>query len=220
MKTWNDLKRDFDRSELPQKGVKLPRKDSQKGQTLLYLYQNMGKVVSKPEAEKVICERLGLPTKDIQSLRHLGKQDGFNILQGNAVDGDYTLKRGEYMLRDLEKVNRYYRMSRRDDSNLDWSSIKTRYDNQCATCGAGENTRHRYTGGTVRLEKGHMDPRLPMESSNIIPQCSDCNQRYKDNFIFGLTGCISKPTVEGVIKLLTLQEQEELLSRLRESKNE
>ena len=94
MKTYNDLTKEFEASALSTSGVRLPRENTQKGQVLLYLYQKLGRIVTKTEAEKVVCERLNIQSKDLQSLRHLGKQDGFNILQAGAMRGEYKFKRG------------------------------------------------------------------------------------------------------------------------------
>ena len=214
-KSWKQLKEEYDKSGLAIKGVKLPNPDSQKGQTLLYLYQNMGRAVTKSEAEQTICSRMNLPTKDIQSLRHLSKQDGFNILQGGATYDGYTLKRGEYMLVDLYSTNTYWKVSRRDESDLDFNSLKKKFGHKCATCGEREDTMHRYTGQRVKLEKGHMDPTKPMTDDNIVPQCGYCNQVYKGNFVFGATGFVKKPTVQGIVNLMSREEKNQLLLLLQ-----
>ena len=83
MKTYKDLLKEYENSDLPELGVKLPRQNTQKGQVLLYLYQQLGRVVTKAQAEKVVCERLNIQSKDLQSLRHLGKQD-INLREGNT----------------------------------------------------------------------------------------------------------------------------------------
>lgn len=200
MKTYKDLSKEYENSDLPAFGVKLPRQDTQKGQVLLYLYQQLGRVVTKTEAERVVCERLNIQTKDLQSLRHLGKQDGFNILQaGSVLGGGYRLKRGEYMLVDLKTVNPYFDISRRDERNLDFQELKKTYHHACATCGAQEGNKHRYTGETVILEKGHKDPAKAMEDFNIIPQCQLCNKVAKDNWVFDDYGRVSRITTQGLL---------------------
>ena len=43
---------------------------------------------------------------------------------------------------------------------------------------------------TTKLEKGHMNPKLPLTLGNTIPHCSECNSQYKDKFIFNKLGRI------------------------------
>lgn len=214
LKSWEELREAYHSSSLPLKGVRLPQPETQKAQTLLYLYQNLGRTVTKSEAEQAICQRMNIPTKDIQSLRHLSKQDGFNILQGGASFEGYTLKRGEYMLVDLESTNPYWKASRRDESDLDFDSLKKKFKHRCATCGEKEASAHRLTGELVKLEKGHMDPTMAMTDDNIVPQCGYCNKMYKNNFVFGATGFVKKPTVNGVMNLMTKEEKKQLFMLL------
>ena len=199
MKTYKDLLKEYENSDLPELGVKLPREETQKGQVLLYLYQQLGRVVTKAQAEKVVCERLDIQSKDLQSLRHLGKQDGFNILQAGSTRAGYKLKRGEYMLMDLKTVNPYFDISRRDESNLDFQELKKRYRHSCATCGAQEGKKHRYSAEVVVLEKGHKDPARIMENFNIIPQCQLCNKVAKDNWVFDDYGRATRITPQGLL---------------------
>lgn len=199
MKTYKDLLYEYENSDLPRLGVNLPGQDTQKGQVLLYLYQQLGRVVTKAEAEKVVCERLNIQSKDLQSLRHLGKQDGFNILQAGSLSAGYKLKRGEYMLVDLKTVNPYFDISRRDERNLDFQELKKRYRHACATCGTQEGKRNRYTDEAAILEKGHKDPARAMENFNIIPQCQLCNKVAKDNWIFDDYGRVTRITPQGLL---------------------
>lgn len=214
-KSWKNLQKEFLASPISEK-INLPSFNSQKGQALLYLFQNKGRVVKKSAAERVICSRMNIPTKDIQSLRHLSKQDGFNILQGGACYDSGFLKRGEYLFVDFNDTCKYWEMNRRDESDLDFSSLKEKFEHKCATCGEEEGTLHRYTGEKVKLEKGHMNPGKPMTDENIIPQCGFCNKIYKDSFEFGMTGFVKKPTVKGVLSTMSNEEQKEILSLLKE----
>tara|TARA_R100000008_G_C3573763_1_gene163889 strand:- start:985 stop:1644 length:660 start_codon:yes stop_codon:yes gene_type:complete len=196
---YESLKKEFEKNKLHERGLKLPREETLSGQTLLYLYQNKGQIVRKAEAESIVCARLGLPKKDLQALRHLGKQSGFNILQQNETWKGKKLKRGEYVLVDLKNINHYFKIKRRDESDLNFSSIKKKYNYQCATCGAREGKKHRWTKQIVSLEKGHMDPEQPMTNDNIIPQCSYCNQTVKDKFVFDRMGFPKEITIEGLL---------------------
>ena len=213
--TWEQLTKEFNNSEAQRMGVKLPRQDRQNGQVLLYYWQNRGKILLKKDISKVVYERMGLPGGDLQAVRHLAKQNGFNILQEGAQYNGKELKRGEYVFIGFDTVNEYWSVKRRDESDLDFSKLKKKFKNTCATCGAKEGSRHRDTNQAVKLEKGHMDPALPMTNDNIIPQCSHCNKVYKDNFVFGLTGFVKKPTVEGVKNTLNNKEKKKLYLQLK-----
>ena len=177
------MKKDFSNSPLPNLGIKLPKKNSQKAETLLFLYLNIGEIIKKEQAEKHVFEKLKCQPKDLQSLRHLGKQDGFNILQGGQQYKGNVLRRGEYVLVGFDHPNPFWAFSRRDETNLDWCALKNKYNHSCATCGALEGKKHRYTKQVVVLEKGHMDPAKPMSDDNIIPQCRDCNKVAKNDLL-------------------------------------
>tara|TARA_R100000008_G_scaffold82977_1_gene67840 strand:- start:524 stop:1183 length:660 start_codon:yes stop_codon:yes gene_type:complete len=214
VKTYKELQSTFKASGLSEFGVKLPRENSQKGQVLLFLFQNRGRVITKAEAERVVCGRMNKQTKDLQSLRHLGKQSGFNILQAGSIYEGRKLKKGEYVLVDLEKVNPYFNNSRRDESSLSFSLIKKRYNDSCATCGSTEGMPHRYSREIVVLEKGHKDPTMAMNNSNIIPQCQLCNKVAKDNWIFDEFGRVAKITPQGLLSRHSRKQKEEFLKVL------
>ena len=214
MKTYNDLKRTFAAGGLSAHGIKLPKEHTQRGQVLLYLFQHCGQVVTKADAEKTVCKRMSVQTKDLQSLRHLGKQSGFNIMQSGAIYKGYTLKRGEYVLVDLLTVNPYFNASRRDESTLDFDSIKRKYGHLCATCGCKEGKPHRYSNEVVVLEKGHKDPGKPMTDFNIIPQCQICNKVAKDNWIFDDYGRVARITAQGLLSRHSRKQKEALLKAL------
>lgn len=208
------MQKEFENSPLPSIGVKLPKENTQKGQTLLFLFENKGKVVSKDLAEASVFSRMNSQPKDLQSLRHLGKQDGFDILQGGQEFNGSVLKRGEYVLLGFSKPNEFWRFARRDESDLDWTGLKNKYNHSCATCGAVEGKVHRFTKQTVVLEKGHMDPAKPMSDDNIIPQCKDCNKVAKNDLVFDQFGRVRKLTLEGIMKRQSLNDLRELKKML------
>ena len=191
-KTYLEMFKDFSQSPISEKGVKIPTEGTQEGDALLYLYNNMGLVVKKKDAEREIFSARGEQSKDLQSLRQLGTQKGFNILQGGHMYQGEKLKRGRYVLLGFENVNNFWSFNRRNDSGLDFDSLKEKYDYMCATCGSKEGKPQRYTERIVVLEKGHMDPGKPMTMDNIIPQCNDCQTFYKDNAIFNERGQVRK----------------------------
>ena len=187
-----EVKGEFENSPLPEMGVNFPKEGTQKSDVLIYLYNHLGIVVKKKDVERdVFTERKENP-KDLQDLRHLSKQNGFNILQGGQKHLGRILKKGEYVLIGFETVNKFWSFKRRDTSNLDWESLKKEYDYMCATCGAPEDKPHRHTHKIVVLEKGHMDPRKEMSNDNIIPQCNDCQIYYKDRAVFDKLGRVRR----------------------------
>ena len=198
MTTWEKMLREFENSKISEK-VKFPQEGTQKGEVLKFYWENKGIVLTKKQIEKEVCERMGIATKDLQSVRHLGKQDGFNILQQGSVFQGTKLNRGCYVFLGFDNINNYYSLRRRDESDLDWTDIKERFDYRCATCGEKEGHTHRKTGEMTTLQKGHMDPSKEMDNSNIVPQCSYCNQLYGNRFVFDSVGNIKLPTTEGVL---------------------
>ena len=195
-----DMERDFNSSPLSKHQIKLPKAGTQKGTCLEYLWLNKGKIVTKSDAEEYVFDTMGRNSKDLQSLRHLGKQDGFNILQGGEVFEGQKLKRGQYVFLGFDRPNGFYFSKRRKENFTgDWSDMKKEYDNCCATCGAPEGERHKHTNKIVVLEKGHMDPRKAMVDGNIIPQCSWCNQTSKDRWVYDRLGRVKAITERGLV---------------------
>lgn len=197
--SYKSLRSAYERSPLPRLGVRLPKAGTQKAAVLTYLYEHMGNVVTKAQAEKAVAARLGKASKDLQSLRHLGKQDGYDILQGGHVYEGRTLKKGEYVLRSFQRINDFWSLKRRDESDLDFAKLKKKYKECCATCGVREGTAHRHTGQMVVLEKGHIDPGKPMTDANIIPQCAYCNKVAGDKWIWDAMGFPKYMTVAGLM---------------------
>jgi len=217
--SYQALLRAYRNSPLPQLGVRLPKQGTQKAEVLQYLFENMGKVVTKAEAEKAISIRMNIASKDLQSLRHLGKQDGWNILQGGHIYKGRTLKRGEYVLESLQTSNKFWNLKRRDASDLDFAKLKKKYKNCCATCGAKEGMPHRYTGQVVVLEKGHRDPTKSMIEKNIIPQCSYCNKVAGDKWVWDSMGFPKYMTIAGLMSH-SEETQQKFYQRLKEKFNE
>ena len=189
---------EFENSQAKKLGVKLPDKNTQKYETLKYYWENKQKIVNKAEATSAVSKRLNISVIDLQALRHLAKQDGFDILQGPCEYNGIPLKKGQYVFLGFDTVNQYWHFSRRKEDDLDFQKVIKKYNNSCATCGAKEKKEHRYTNQIVLLEKGHKNPNLPMTNDNIIPQCSYCNKRASNKFIFDDYGFVKYPTKEGL----------------------
>lgn len=200
MTDWDKMVQEFRNSAIKDK-VRLPRKGTQNGEVLLYYWQNKNKILLKENIERVVCDRLGIPTKDIQAVRHLGKQNGFDILQQGSIHNGQKLRRGSYVFKGFGSVNSYWGLTRRDESDLDWANLKEKFNHCCATCGSKEGRPHKKTKEITVLQKGHMNPLLEMTNDNIIPQCSYCNQVYKDKFVFDSVGNVKEPTVAAILSL-------------------
>jgi hypothetical protein len=214
MTNYDKMLEEFNSSPIKGKIDSFPKRKTQKGEVLLYYWENVGTILTKEQIEKEVCSRLNKPTKDLQSVRHLAKQDGFNILQQGCLYKGQKLKRGCYVFLGFNKLNEYYSIRRRDESDLDWADIKKNHGFKCLTCGEKEGTKHRKTGQITRLEKGHRDPSKDMSNNNIIPQCSYCNQYYGNRFVFDNFGNVKSPTIEGVLSM-SAEEKKILLEKLR-----
>lgn len=175
-------------------GLKLPKENSSKWWQLVYLTIHEGQVVHKDEVSDFVRQHRPDAGKD-QQVRHLGSQHGWYVLnKGNKLSSGYLLKSGEHCLVNLTEAhpdwstkNFIKRQSCLSSNN--WEEIKQFFGYRCATCGAkeGELIKGSKTN-IVKLEKGHCNPRLPLTSDNIIPQCQYCNKTSKNNFIFSNDG--------------------------------
>lgn len=194
---WKALTLDFFASPLPDLGVKLPNEKTQYGACLLYFYINKNRPVNKELATQFVSDYLDKLVRDLQAIRHLGKQRGFNIQQS----GDNSLlKSGEYMFLGFEHAHTYWSFDRRNTTDLDFDFIKLKFDNKCATCGDPNSI----------LQAGHMVPTLPMTMDNIIPQCKACNTFFKDRFEFDNRGRVKRSTLAGLKALYNENERREI----------
>jgi len=126
-------------------------------------------------------------------IRHLGLQYGFNILKGGDNYNSSKVKKSHFSLINLIKpYPSFFREKRRLEIDLiSWKGIKRSYDDKCVNCGSKENEIMRWNNNKITvLQYGHMDPRKPLTINNIIPQCSICNQQYKNKAIFNNRGFV------------------------------
>jgi len=179
-----EMKNEFQDSIAKKETAKFPRFGTQDYYTLKYYYINKNKIVTKTEATSYVSKCLSKQIGDLQSLRHLGKQSGFDILQQHEIFNNIELKSGEYVFTGFDKMNPFFNDKRRKKSPLDFEECKKNFDHQCATCGSKEGEPQRFTKQPTLLEKGHKNPELPLDMSNLIPQCEFCNKKYKNRFIF------------------------------------
>lgn len=160
---------------------------------LAVLFKYQGQPVSKEELTGII-KNWYPATNDVQQARHLGRQKGWHIISGTRGDrGErgpnvITLAQGQYILVSLESPYPGYR-TRRSPLTADFAELKAAYDFRCATCGSQEGEPNLLNPSrTTQLQAGHMDPRIDMIPGNTIPQCQECNQAYRDWFVFDERG--------------------------------
>lgn len=129
-------------------------------------------------------------TTDVQQARHLAKQKGYYIISGTRGDIGNEIKAGHYQLITLEKPYPSYKPNRRSGiETLDFESLKKEYDYKCATCGSVEGKPHNIRKNEItKLQAGHINPALPLDFGNIIPQCQVCNRPDRDRWIYDKTG--------------------------------
>ncbi len=194
------------KTHLEQFGVTLPGlkrsgKYTKNAVVLAVLLKYFRQSVSKIELSGVIARFFQEPVADVQQARHLGKQTGWYILSGTRgqvapADLRFTLNNGDYCLYSVSEpypgreARKGHHRQGADTVNL--VELKRIYDNRCASCGSEEaqpNLRDR--SRITRLQIGHMDPRRGLSPGNVIPQCSECNQAYRDWFVFDGNGRVT-----------------------------
>lgn len=188
-------------------GVGLPRLRNNSSQytkdalVLVYLTQGYPhtRKVSKRELTQFV--RQYYPAiNDVQQARHLGAQKGWYIAAGGRDNRVVELNRGEYQLYSLEEPYPGFRRHRTETIE-GWEEIRQRYGNRCATCGSVEGEPHLYwTDTETRLQKAHMNPRKPLATGNIIPQCQKCNRADRDNWVYDETGRVVKVANPSIVK--------------------
>jgi hypothetical protein len=183
-----ELKKNYDNSFAQQKGVKFPNFGSQNYFTLKYYFININKIITKGEAEEYVSKCLNKRISDLQAVRHLAsgtEYSGYSILQGGSFHNGIKLKRGQYVFTGFDKVNEQWSLQTRlAGIPNNWEECKQNFNYCCATCGSKENEINRISKQITFLEKGHKNPDFELNQSNMIPQCSYCNKKYKDRFIF------------------------------------
>lgn len=197
LKIWDMIVYHYDKY-LADKGVKLPKlkiKNNYTKDALVLIrlakdYPNT-KIISKSELTLFI-NQFYPDTNDVQQARHLSMQSGWNILSGTRGDSKEYIPAGSYKLIDLKTPYTAFSSDRREGFNGDWEEIKKHYNYCCAVCGSKEGEEHLFRKGIiVKLQKGHMNPALPLEEGNIIPQCQICNRPDRNRWIYDKTGRVS-----------------------------
>ena len=197
-KIW-DVIAENHKKHLVNKGVKLPILKDKNGYTknalvLIRLSKDYPhtKIVSKAELTNFM-KQFYPEINDVQQARHLSMQSGWNILSGTRGDNKEKVPAGSYKLVDLENPYPAFVLERREGFTGNWEEIKEIYNYRCASCGSKENEGHLFRKGIkVKLQKGHMNPALPLQKGNIIPQCQICNRPDRNRWIYDKTGRVIK----------------------------
>lgn len=207
-KTFNLIK-DYHEKYLKKHNITLPSlqksgsyvKDSL---ALVYLAQGYPntKIISKEELTNFF-KTFYPDTNDVQQARHLARQKGWYILSGQRGDiAKEKIPAGSYKLVTLEEAYPGFNSHRITNLTDDfWTDLKTMYDNRCASCGSKEGEKNFINPASkTQLQKGHMNPELPLEEGNIIPQCQECNRGDRNRWIYDVRGRVVGITQEALLQ--------------------
>ena len=165
------------------------------GLCFVFFGENLGKVMHKRDL-LAFLKRHGVKTSDPQP-RHLGMQFGMDFLVMNSKHphSKRLLRAGEYCLRSLSKAHPLQHCGphrhTRTLSCAVFNRLKKKYHGRCACCGSLEDEPNfKNVRIVTKLERGHMDPRKPLDPTNCIPLCCVCNKVYKNKFVFNARGFV------------------------------
>ncbi len=154
---------------LMQYGVSWPKPCDELG--LVLLYKNMGEPVSQEDLSEFYSQH---GQRYNMQLRHIA-ESGWHVASGNVrttrMHYDETMKRDQLKLVSVTGPGTVWnvdkRLTRRGRLGIvDWSELLRLYATHgCAVCGQVKS----------HYDKGHLDPTKPMELSNIVPMCVECN---------------------------------------------
>lgn len=224
-KTYQMITKYHDRY-LKDKGVVLPGlkqsngKYLKRGLVLTYLSNNYPdtKEVSKEELTKFIKE-FDPNTTDVQDGRHLARQCGWYIDSGKRGDIHANkICNSCYKLRSLERVYPYFEDHRKTTASIsDWDKLKEAYDMKCAGCGSEEGKSNNINKNVItELQQGHMNPTLPLEAGNVIPQCQECNRPDRDKYIYDYKGRVIDVTEKELMRKIKKIKSKEMATNIIE----
>jgi len=200
---YDNYKQEYDKY-LKNKGVKLHKETSGFGQALALLNENKGKELSIEKIKEYVKNKgIKLKGGDSLQLRHVARQ--YNLLKGGEYNPltNNKIKRSHFCLLNLSEPHPNYIPTRNTNITMtdqEWLDLKNIYNNQCASCGNIEGKPMRFNKYTITLlQRGHMDPTKEGNLDNIIPQCKDCNQQYKNKAKFNKQGRVIDFCKEGFI---------------------
>jgi hypothetical protein len=189
---YNNYKQMYD-TYLQAHNLPLYKENTGFGQALAYLNTNLGKELPIEKIKEYVNKQ-GIPLNggDSLQLRHVARC--YNLLKGGEMNPitNKKVKRSQFCLINLTTHHPNYIPSRNTNITMtenEWVDLKKNYNNQCATCGNIEGEPMRFNSySKTKLQRGHMDPIKEGRTDNIIPQCKDCNQQYKNKAIFNKHG--------------------------------
>lgn len=167
------------------------------GLSIIFFYRFLGKIKNKKELVSFLrqhrCCTDGHPHP-----RHFGIQYGFHFLVKDSYHPRYKrhLKAGEYCLYsitkchpNLQKLSQSHRTT--TVTLKSFQVLKEAYFKRCAVCGSEEGMPSFKNRAIItRLERGHCNPRAPLNIQNCIPICTYCNHVYRDTYVFNKRGII------------------------------
>lgn len=156
------------------------KKVSQSTFAFLFLWVNLGKTISKSELTDAYRMLFPEYKNDFQAGRHIGNGTGYNI-------NNYHHGKKGYCLVD-KTYTEILKLTSGSLTDSEWQKLKHKFHNRCACCGSKEGESMSRANGICKLEKGHMDPELPLTLINTIPQCQYCNGASLDKRKFNSKG--------------------------------
>lgn len=175
---------------------------------LVYLYQCMGRIVSKDELTAFVRSRHP-GAGDYQCGRHLADKGwdvrstnprfsrGISISKDENTDGIHG-----YQLGSVEHPNPIWatkaKVKRRGVLAAEsWNELLFVYkEHGCAVCGVP--AKH--------YDKGHLDSSGPPEIPNIVPMCVECNLwAAAHNFNFQMKGMVARPYPQAPVPVPALK---------------
>lgn len=178
------------RAHLRDSGIKLPATHSAKRHQLAVLKHFHLRAVHKDDISALLAKLTGKPARD-QQVRHLKTQNGWHVLNRGDSHRENRAEKftpdGCHVLISTRMPSPSSVLQRRAAvRDGDWQKILRHYGNKCASCGTAIGEYHRYdrTYKVETLERGHMNPKLPLTPGNIIPQCRWCNRTARGDFVF------------------------------------
>lgn len=207
------------KNDLAEHGVVLPPLKNKGGYNtralqLVYLRMHMRTLVSKDDISEFVRSFVMDAALD-QQPRHLwGSKGGWDVKGSGRKKhkfGGKPVPNGFYVLVSTTNPSPEFILKRMKRLGIvkaeDWDSLLDAYDHRCATC--GEKSKG-------SLDKGHMDPRKPLEMGNIIPMCQDCNNWALDKFVFDIRGRVVGLASPTLVEASDASVQHEILLALQQ----
>ena len=214
-------------NHLAKRGVVLPSKNTQQAVALIYLFQNIARLVALEDLRDFVRSHWRGKSKDLQP-RHL-KYSGWHILLSgksgdtlrndtvydDPVSGQQERKAGEklpngyLMLVTVSDASPDFMVKKRRGAidRTSWETIKLSYQNRCAVCKDKKD-----------LEKGHKDPTKGLAADNILPMCSDCNNWASSDIVLDDAGRVVALASPRFVEKSELSVKLLILDRLKKDK--